>query len=73
MHAILVHTSRVNLEEHGAKVDTVRSSPVNLDGQDSTKSVYMFTHAFMFTSEVYRPKRFEGYRTFLQIPNVLWI
>ena len=23
-HAILVHISRVNLEEHGAKVDTVR-------------------------------------------------
>ena len=40
VHAILVHISRVNLEEHGAKVETLRYSPVNLVGQDSTKSVY---------------------------------
>ena len=39
-HAILVHTSRVNLEEHGSKVGTVRQSPVNLVGQNKTKSVY---------------------------------
>ena len=36
-YAILVHVSRVNLEEHGAKVGTVRCSPVNLVAQDSTK------------------------------------
>ena len=49
-HAILVHIRRVNLEEHGAKVDTVRYSPVNLVGQDSTKSVHI-QYAFKFTSE----------------------
>ena len=34
------YISRVNWEEHGTKVETVRHSPVNLDGQASTKSVY---------------------------------
>ena len=38
--AILVQFRRVNSEEHGTKGETVRSSPVNLDGQDSTTSVY---------------------------------
>ena len=35
VNAILFHISRVNLEEHGAKVNTV-----NLVWPDSTKSVY---------------------------------
>ena len=38
--AILVQISRVNLEEHSPKVDTVRQSPINLVGQDGTKSEY---------------------------------
>ena len=37
MNAILVHISRVNLEEYGAKVNTVRSSPVNLVGAGQYK------------------------------------
>ena len=37
---ILVHTSRVNLEEQSTKVETVRYSLGNLVGQDSTESVY---------------------------------
>ena len=43
-HAILVHIRRVNLEEHGAKADTV-----NLVGQDSTKKCVQYD--FKFTSE----------------------
>ena len=39
-HDILVQIRRVNSEEHGKDVETVRYSPVNLVGQDSTKSVY---------------------------------
>ena len=36
---ILVHIIRVNLVKNSTKVDTVRESPENLVGQDSTKSV----------------------------------
>ena len=38
-HAILVHIRRVNLVEHGAKIETVKQT-INLVGHDSTKSVY---------------------------------
>ena len=38
-HAIVVHITRVNLEDYGTKVGSVRYSPVNLGGRDSTKSV----------------------------------
>ena len=31
---------RINSDEHGPKVETVRYSPVNLVGQESSKSVY---------------------------------
>ena len=48
-HAILVHIRRVNSEEHGTKVGTVRyNSPVNLVGQDSTKSVQYSTISSFF-------------------------
>ena len=36
-HTILVHIARVNLEEHGTKIETVRYSPVNLGGQKVQK------------------------------------
>ena len=36
----LVHIRGVNLDDHSAKVGTVRKSPFNTDGQDSTKSGY---------------------------------
>ena len=39
-HDILVYISRVNSEEYHSKVESVRYSPVNLLGQNSTKSVY---------------------------------
>ena len=39
-HAILVKKRRVNIEDFGINVETVRYSPVNLVGRDSTKSVY---------------------------------
>ena len=37
IHAILVHITRVNLEDNGTKVVSVRDSPGNLGGRDSTK------------------------------------
>ena len=39
-HAVLVHITWVNLEDYGTKVGSVRYSPVNLGGRDSTKNVY---------------------------------
>ena len=33
----LVHINKVNLDEHGVKVETVRWSPFNTVGQDGTK------------------------------------
>ena len=40
LHDILARITRVNSEEHGTKVETVRYSPVSLVGRDSTQSVY---------------------------------
>ena len=37
MHVILIQISRVNSEEHGTKVDTVRLNQVNFVEQDNTK------------------------------------
>ena len=45
----MVHISGVNLDEQGAKVETVREILVNAVGQDSTKSVYSYN--FKFTIE----------------------
>ena len=52
-HAILVHISRVNSEEHGTKVETVRYSPFNLVGQDSTKGVYSPVQSYLLLQSFY--------------------
>ena len=52
--AILVHIGQVNPEEHDTKVETVRYSPVNSVGQDSTTSVhYNFKSTPVYSVLVY--------------------
>ena len=47
-HAILVHITRVNLEDYGIKVGLVRYSPVNLGGRSQYKKWVQYD--FKFTS-----------------------
>ena len=57
VHPILVHVNRVDLVYHSAKVDTVQWSPVNLVGQDSTKSVYSTISSLLYNTVVNSIKR----------------
>ena len=73
----MVHISRVNLVLHSAKVDTVRQSPVNLDGQDSTKSVDSTISSLLQNTgelnEIGTHERGKSIRGFRWYPSCLWI